>query len=220
MKKLDLFIVLLILSLLLALTSCDVLMGTDGRDGKAYLEVTISSSAEAWYGYVEGFPSGWSLNTSYELSDGSHDVAYALCYYAYYSSDYYYYLVNSYSLTNWAVRDVSPSSSLDMLIFYLNNNGPVFTNYITIEVNSGTAGGLFKDGTNGQDKYYSLYLAWDPQYTVISSNGVELEKTITTGEDNETIIQFKDEYRTFTLTLPEKSTASEIEPNAVIKTVQ
>ncbi len=222
MKKINLLSILLILFLLLALTSCDFLMGEDGKDGKAYLKVTIDSVAEAWYGYVEGFPSGWSLDTPYELNEGIHDVAYSLCYCYDHSDSYYYYRINSHDLSDWAVRKSSYISALDALINYLEEEGEhyVFTNTITIEENNGTSGGLFKDGKNGEDKYYSLYLAWDPDDSIISSNGVELEKTVIIGENNDTITQFIDEYRTFTLTFPEKSTTSELDANYTVRAVQ
>ena len=217
MKKLDLLIVLLIWGLILSFSSC----GVDGTDGKAYLRITVDPSSDAWYGYMEGFPSGWSLNTYYELDAGEHEAKYALCKYLNFDGSNHNWAVNSYNLTTRAVYGPDNIGSVDALIFYLNNDGIVFSNTFTFEVNEGTAGSIpFQDGISGQDTDYSLYLAWDPTYSVLSSNGVELEKAIFPGDHGSTILQFKDEYRTFILTIPENTTASNVEIDPVVRAVK
>ena len=218
MKKLDLFIVLLILSLLLALTSCDVLMGTDGSDGKVYVELSIDDYAQAYYVYIDAFPDGGYFNTYYEVEEGTYWAEYAFSY-SYYDSynGEYRCLINSWD-SFWV--DSSPIDPLDGLNQFLSVYGYVETFSVTVTANSGTAGGLFKDGTNGADKYYSVYLAWDVYDSYISSNGVELEKTLLPSDDGSTILQFKDEYRTFTLTFPEKSVVSERDPSSAVRAVK
>ena len=216
MKKSNLFAVLLVSGLLLALSGCNILMGEDGKDGKVYLEVAVYSYAQA----------SWDLDTSYEIDEGSYSVKYALCEYQYqYSSDledyYYFYYINSYNTTTPRYYSSTLADCTAVLDQYLNtDNGPVISYDISITVNKGTHGSILKDGKDGEDKYYSLYLGWDPDYTEIGSNGTELKKTVMTGKDNSTVLQFKDKYRTFTLTFPENKTVSDMELLPVIKAVQ
>lgn len=216
---------IIVLFIVFAVSSCNILMGSDGKDGKAYLQVSKYSAAEAWYVYIEGFPSSTYFDTYYELTKGVHQIKYSLCDSQYqYSSTlggyYYFYYINSYSTTYSYTYDSSSGLAVGYLTAYLNEGGSVFVNTITIEVNSGTSGSLFEDGTDGEDKYYSLYLAWDSADSTISSNGIELEKTVLTGDDGSIILQFKDEIRTFTLTSPKKQAVNESELRSSLKAIQ
>ena len=222
MKKKSAWFGLIMAGLLLLLSSCDIILGEDGKDGKAYLKVTVDSAADAWYGYMEGFPDGWSLNTNYPIRAGEHDAAYALCEYWYYnSSDYYhYYRVNSYDLATWAVRSYNTYvEPVDALSWYLENVGDVFTNTFTFTVNSGTTGSLFQPGSDGQDKYYSLYLAWNPAYSTMSGNGVELMKAVSTGDDGSSLIEFRDDDWTFTMTVQKQKAPANVNFNSAARSV-
>ncbi|NOY07821.1 MAG: hypothetical protein GXP33_03150 [Spirochaetes bacterium] len=228
MKKSCLFAVLLVSGLLLALSGCSILMGEDGKDGKVYLEVAVYSYADAYWTDLQGisFPDYWDLYTSYEIDEGAYSVKYALCEYQYqYSSDlgdyYYFYYINSYDTTAPRYYSSTLADCTAVLDQYLNtDNGPVISYDISITVNKGTDGSILKDGKDGEDKYYSLYLGWDPDNSEISSNGAALKKTVMTGKDNLKVLQFKDKYRTFTLTFPENKTVSGTEPLPLVKAVQ
>ncbi len=213
------FSFVIVLFIVFVAFSCSILMGSDGKDGKSYLKVSVDSYTEAYYGYIEGFPSNWSLGTYYELTKGIHHIAYSLCYSQYNNGNYNYY-INSYNSTDPYASDSSSGLALDYLTSYLKDGGLVLAATITIEVNNGSSGSLFEDGTDGEDKYYSLYLAWDPDDSKISSNGKELEKTVLPGKDGFIILQFKDEIRTFTLTSPKKQAVKESELRSSLKAIQ
>jgi hypothetical protein len=205
-KTLPLFV--LFIALIVSFTACDLLMGDDGDDGISYMKVSVDMYADAWYGKVEGFPSGWSLDTYYEMTEGSHYMEYALCECYYNSSTYDYdYYINSYDTTYSSAYDSSSYSTeaYNILLDYLSYGYSVYTNTISIEVNKGTSGELLRDGTDGEDTYYNLYLDWYPEDSTISSDNVVLSKTVTTTDEGATILRFTDEYRTFTINIPEKT---------------
>ncbi len=54
----------------------------------------------------------------------------------------------------------------------------------------------------------------------ISSNGVELEKTLLPGEDGSTLLNSKDKYRTITLNFIRKSAALNVNKNFTVRAVE
>ncbi len=193
---------------IVSFSGCDILTGDDGEDGSAYMQVTVNAVADAGYCVVEGFPSNSEWETFYELTPGLHEVEYALLdrlyqYSNYHGSYRYFYYINSWDLEwSWA-SSITALDQYDVLYnFLLSDDSTVFVNSVLIEVNEGKSGELFSDGDDGDDKYYTLELAWDPVDSEMTSNGNVVAKTVTTKPDGTSVLEFDDGFRTFAMTIP------------------
>jgi len=211
MKKIYVAAVVLMLSLsFLALSGCDAIMGDDGN---AYLQVTVGDSfVEYWAAYVEGFPSGWSLETNYAVTRGTHDIEYVLMFHEY-DSGYWNYYFNSLP-DQYVYYSYEESLSTAMSNFLNADYGAVCTGTVTIEVEEGDI--FFEDG---DDRFYTLTLDWYPEYTSVSYRGIELDKSVAT-DGNATVTTFTDGHMTFTLTVPKEAQAPTAEFNSAGSVVQ
>lgn len=213
-------IVALGILLILLFSGCEFFMGDDGRDGKAYVEVTLADDyVEYWTASVEGFPDGWFLETPYELDQGLHDITYILLYNEYeyngtegtYTYNYYFNSLVDYDYVYY-FSEVSFQDAMSDFLYA--DYAAVCSDSVTIAVEEGEEGELFVDGDDGDDRYYTLSLTWDPDDIVISFNGIALDKTFTTDGDSK-VLTFTDGYTTFTVTVPEAPAASSGNINSI-----
>jgi hypothetical protein len=144
---------------MLAMAGCVFILGEPGADGKAYVQVQCDESNYGLLGAIEGFPNGWYTYTDYQLGPGSYDGAYVLFWYTFDGATYDVYFNDTVGMQYLNFPSVSTALSTYLSNDFSNNaNGITFT----ISINPGEDGALFTDGADGADKYYTLWLAWNP----------------------------------------------------------
>jgi hypothetical protein len=197
------------------LTSCTALFPT-GKAGKTYISydrdrTTIHTSKYDGYSYtmnvykayldLPGFPSsvattGVYFNTDYPISTGSYTGTALL-----YALDIYNYSYWRSGGSGWyATNDISTNSAS-----WLLSEATTFD--YTITANAGTSG--FLKGVDGADKYYSIYLTWDPANWAVTSKGVKpMASKVISATSDKIVKEFKDEANTITLTIHLNSPAT------------
>jgi hypothetical protein len=160
MKKM-LRIAVLVIASMAAMASCSLL---SGKAGDAYVQMTYNSAADGMLISAEGFPLSFYTAQDYLIEPGTYNVLYVL----YYSTLSTWY--TTYTNDTNGTFITGGSSVSNNLSFYTSNgyfDAYANTYSYTITVNKGSF--PFRDGT---DKYFSIYLGWDPAYTEVSSANV------------------------------------------------
>jgi hypothetical protein len=169
MKKL-LSVAVLVAACLAAMTGCSLLTGDDG---KAYVLVTFNTAqADGVRGNFGGLPTGGSPNTDYLVSPGSYSGDYVLYWTDYVTdshdfvwySHYHTHFNQAQFYSDWGyVYGPSASSNLS---YYESDYYASYHNELVYSITVNQGSFPFKKGV---DKYFTLYLDWDPAASLISS---------------------------------------------------
>ncbi len=147
---------ILIIMAMAMMGGCVIFLGEDGADGTSYLQVQYGE--DGMIASIEGFPSGWSAFVDYPVAAGTHNGAYVL--FDVFFDGNYDVLFND-NIGNF--YDEWPSVAdviTDYLAFEYADHANPFA--VDITVNPGEPGTLFTDGDAGADKFYTLWLDWNP----------------------------------------------------------
>jgi hypothetical protein len=197
MKKL----VILVVLAAVVFASCNVLMPV-GKTGKTYISFDRDDtvSMKDYYGYgpytfpvktayldLPEFPTSIYHDTDYEITPGSYTgTALLYAWDSYYGFSYYKYAGVSYKLTGDAYSWTSKSTRYTEFTY-------------SVKANPGKQGFL-TPGADGADKYYSIYLTWDPANWAVTSKGlVAMSSKVLSSSASKIVKEFSDDANTITL---------------------